>query len=465
MDDIFSAATQAATDLFNSAVSNLDQNADGSLDMNDLPPLLRYQLLQRLDSNGDGTVDASDLAPLLVNKLDPNGTGHIDLHNILSDKQIETLSTHHITQYGDLKSDGIIDSRDLPVILSHAGTISFNSLSDNIRNSLMYALDRNSDGSISTADLNMILDASGLRSSAVGTHLLSSLGDGHGNYSPQQLFIVLNELERLRTASSVSTVDGMADLSSLSPALRQALLDDLDMDNDGQLTFRDLDPLLAPLTSSQDDTTRALISTLDRDRDGVITVADLPPSLKHRGSAWMEALDTDDSGSITIDELSTGVLKALGNEYSQSLALCGRTSCLGPPSPPVPPRPPVPYVQSSGGDGGVLTAFLGIFLVALACGVGWMFWRFVVHRKRNIESKHLVGPEMPSSTAASYVPSQYIPAQYNAPMPPVVGEVTSSTVRPTGEQNLTLQGQTRNTGALDRARAANATDPPSSSRV
>ena len=55
-------------------------------------------------------------------------------------------------------------------------------------------------------------------------------------------------------------------------ALRQALLDDLDMDNDGQLTFRDLDPLLAPLTSSQDDTTRALISTLDRDRDGVITV-------------------------------------------------------------------------------------------------------------------------------------------------------------------------------------------------
>jgi len=74
----------------------------------------------------------------------------------------------------------------------------------------------------------------------------------------------------------------------------------------------------------------------------------------------------------------------------------------------------------------------------------------------------MLGPDttLPSSTAASYVPSEYIPAAYNAPIAipsPLEGiAVTSSTAGGGTDE----PANTRNQGALARARAANS--PPTS---
>jgi len=460
MNGLLDAAKQAAAALFDTAVSNLDRNADGSLDINDLPPGLRHNLLSNLDTNGDGSVDALDLVPLLQDKLDVNGDGFIDLHDIMNTTQIDRLAALNITRYGDLNHDGVIDTRDLPEILSQAGTISFSSLPGSVRDRLIYALDRNHDGTLSMEDVQPVLDS--LHQSAVGTHILQNLGDGNGHYSFQQLFITLNALENLRTHQARVHTDGTLDLSQLPPGLKRALLADLDSNHDGKLTYQDLDPLLTVLNSRRDQTSLELIDLLDRDGDGVITVDDVPPSLVRR----IQALDHDGNGYISIDELTPSELNSLSDAYAQSVAAGG----LVPPSPPYPGAPPLPPLPSSppqpaGND--VLIAVLVIFVISIVCGVGWVVTRCVVRRKRSIETKHMLGPDvsMPSSTACSYVPSSFIPAQYNAPIavPSPLAETTSSTSDalpasaslPAPEEQAA--NQTKNTGALARARAANAT--------
>ena len=230
MDDLIAAAQQAASSLFSSAVSGLDQNGDGTLDIHDLPPLLRISL-ESLDSNGDGLIDASELAPLLQAQL-ANSDGFIDLHDFLDEGEIARLAAEHLTQFGDINEDGMIDERDLTAILENAGDITLDALPEDLRERLVESLDSNGDGAISDADVAPLVAA--LQSTAVGAHALGSLGDGEGNFSIQQLFLAYSALEGLRNAK----LDGdSVDLSGLTPGLRDALLQDLDVDKDGKLSL------------------------------------------------------------------------------------------------------------------------------------------------------------------------------------------------------------------------------------
>jgi len=241
MDDLIAAAQQAASSLFSSAVSSLDQNGDGTLDIHDLPPLLRMSL-ESLDSNGDGVIDASELAPLLQAQL-ADSDGFIDLHDFLDADEIARLAAEHLTQYGDINEDGMIDERDLTAILENAGDVTLDALPEDLRQRLIESLDSNGDGAISDADVAPLVAA--LQSTAVGKHALGSLGDGEGNYSIQQLFIAYSALEGLRNAK----LDGdSVDLSGLTPDLRRALLQDLDLDHDGKLSLADLSPYSARST-------------------------------------------------------------------------------------------------------------------------------------------------------------------------------------------------------------------------
>jgi len=113
----------------------------------------------------------------------------------------------------------------------------------------------------------------------------------------------------------------------------------------------------------------------------------------------------------------------------------------------------------TGGSAGAgwVVAFIVLSIAGLCA---WLVMRIFIRRRKGMNMR-MLGPDttLPSSTAASYVPSEYIPAAYNAPIAipsPLVGDaVTSSTAC-----GSTDEPATRNQGALARARAANS--PPAS---
>lgn len=221
------AAQSFANSAFSSALSRLDRSNDGRLDSRDLPPGLRDRLLERMDQNGDGVIDAVDLAPLLQAKLDANDDGRIDLHDLgMDDAAIDRLRVLNVTHFGDVNNDGIINSADLPAILSTAGTVTLASLPPSLRAALMEALDSDQDGTLNPQDTQPILDA--LRSTSTGAAILGSLGDGHGHYSTEQLLLAYTSLQHLRDIRP--SADGSVDLSSLPVSLQQALLSDIDID-------------------------------------------------------------------------------------------------------------------------------------------------------------------------------------------------------------------------------------------
>jgi len=468
------AANAAVGGLVQHALNQMDHNGDGSLNSNDLPPSLRYQLLTRYDRNNDGTVDALDFAPLLQQQLDPNHDGRINLHDFLDDQQINNLAALHVTQFGDINQDGTIDNRDLPAILNAMGAVSLNDLPPRLRDQLLSGLDRNGDGSISAADVPLV-DA--INQTDTGDRLLRQLGDGNGHYSIQELFVLYRALTLLANTRR-TTPDGYVDLSGVPPNTQRSLIAALDTDGDGKLRPYEIAPLLDSLSAQQQQTTnRALLRVLDRNGDGQISLDDgLAPDL----AARMRRFDHNGDGIITIDELSADDALEAGALLADIFARAG----LNPPAPPGPSRPPhLPsppgtppgfrYVFEDGEMKMKRTPLLppsppmppmpqglpspssdgGAVLVTLLCllGLGALFFciaRIFVRRRRSLDRKAVIDPASMGTEPVSL---------YTAPLPlasPPATTNDSYALNDAAIQAAAATSGTRNQGALARARAA-----------
>jgi hypothetical protein len=238
-----------------------------------------------------------------------------------------------------------------------------------------------------------------------------------------------------------SLADGFVDLGDVPRAQRDALLADLDADGDGRLTPADLAPLNELLSASTREMVNAgVLAGLDRNGDGVIDLHDLPAELL---TQRLRAYDADGDGLIDLGELTRGQRRDAAAAATEALADFG----LAPPSPPpLPAMPPPARPPAHGPDAGAV--FGVIVLVGLLGALGWVVGRAFVRRRRDSGRKQML--EVTPAAAGDFASAYHAPAPL---MSPLSADMTTAAATPPPTST------TKNTGALARARAANAASP------
>jgi len=424
--------------------------------------------------------DAADALNQLRQARGQHGGGRFDLSRLIRNPQaIDALAQmRNLTKYGDLNGDGVIDSRDLPAVLSALDGANVNDLPPALRASLLGAIDANHDGQLDDRDLLPVILAFG--QTPTGRDVLAAIDTNHdGRYSPDELLNAYSAIVEL--ASSRMPRNGHLDLSQLPPAVRAVMLDRLDTDRDGFLTPNDIsgfeESLLRPASTDNLDPRSiqpivdrlrrtpqgtAVLDAIDTNHDGqyspsellhsydaIVDLADsrtprsapldlskLPPNVR---DALLSNLDSDGDGQLTPNDLS-GLRDSIVHDPPS------------PPSPPPAPLPSPPRSPSGGSGGGGGGAAVGWIIAVLAVVLlGWGAFRYRLRRKRNLDTRRMLDP--PTSSTTPYV------SNYTAPIPmphgsAAMGGATGGLPFSPGEAACAA-GETRNVDAIARARAAN----------
>ncbi len=311
---------QAAVDWIIEEVFNaLDRNDDGVLNRQDFPDFapdpeptdLRTRILNLIkhaDADGDHALTYEEITAVhpdfseeAFNRLDRNGDGYIslqDLPNNRPDGPRERLL--RILRQADADNDGQITFEELLVVVPELTEEQFN------------RLDRNDDGVISRDDLHHFNSD---HIEGLYNILREADADEDGEVTFEELQALIPELtqeqfDRLdRNGDGVISADDKPD-EPVDPIRRLIhLLHEADADENGEVTFEELQAVAPDLTEER-------FNKLDRNGDGVISRADLPEppeDPRHRLLRLLREADADQNGEVTFEELQA-VLPDLSQE-------------------------------------------------------------------------------------------------------------------------------------------------------
>ena len=226
---------------------------DGA-DVDDLPPALRASLLGAIDANHDGQLGDRDLLPVIM-AFQRTPTGR----DVLA-----AIDTNHDGKYSP---DELLNSYSAIVELASSrmprdGHLDLSKLPPPVRAVMLDRLDTDRDGFLTPNDINgfeqsLLAPASTenldprsiqpivdrLRRTPNGNAVLDAIDtNSDGQYSPAELLHSYDAIVDLAD-STFTPRDAPVDLSHLPPRLRQTLLSKLDSDHNGQLTPSDLSGL------------------------------------------------------------------------------------------------------------------------------------------------------------------------------------------------------------------------------
>lgn len=456
-----SAASSATNAMLSSALHSAVQHNGGEINSDMLPPRMRMAMIQRFDRNGDHVIDAQDLSPLMMQELDHDGNGRIDLHDFVSPEDYAALDNADLSQYGDTNGDGVIDRSELQHFLAdQGGSVSFDDLPAGMRDALIAGLDQNGDGQLNSDDLAPITAA--FQSTASGRTLLASIGDGQGHYSAQELLMWYSTLNRL--SHTPPTSQGCVDMAHVPQTFQLVLV--RNFQQPGQPCVRPAD--IRELTDSASGVSR---NRINREivagfagPDGRINLNTVPLVLY----PLFSPLDTNGDDYVDLSELNDAEIGAVGSQIVDNGAAGGLVPPHPPPlpsppsypyiSPPAPPFPPptptggiiVTQAVTTGGksDDGAATAWIIVGVVAGLIALGFCVLKVFVRRRRDLDRKHILDPAMTNDPISNYVPAVHTPMVVQPP-------TQSPQLQVVQVQPPDATSGTRNSAALARARAAN----------
>jgi Ca2+-binding EF-hand superfamily protein len=315
LEEIHAALPEFTQEMFD----RLDFNDDGVLSVADLPApdpddeIERLiELLHNADANGDGEVTLEELRQILpdfpedaFNRLDRNDDGVLsreDLPDEVPAGPCERLK--ELLHIADADGNHEVTFEELKAVLPELTEEGFN------------RLDANNDNVLSEADLPPF-PCDPIES------LLRLLehadADQNGQVTFEELLALLPDLtqeqfDRMdRNEDGVLTEDDAPE-PPLDPIARLIrLLHDADANEDGQVTFEELQAVAPELTEER-------FNELDKNDDNVITGEDLP---EHHGPDdyirhLLEEADADENSEVTFEELQA-VLPELTQEQFDRL--------------------------------------------------------------------------------------------------------------------------------------------------
>ena len=157
-------------------------------------------------AQGGHTMSARDvltgaLERYLEQRQENGGSANrISLNTILTPEQLAHFERMQASgqlqlRRADLNHDGVIDVRDLPLVLEALSGTGVNDLPPRLRDSLLRAADTNGDGEINQGDIEPMVQS--LVGSTTGRAILDRLRRPDGTYDPRGLAQVFSQLVQL----------------------------------------------------------------------------------------------------------------------------------------------------------------------------------------------------------------------------------------------------------------------------